>query len=648
MDGMAGTRRAGRAAGLVLAACLLGNFIYAVSNYDRYGQSWDDPGDAAYGQATLSAYTGSSGYLLSGDRRYYGPAYFMLSAAVVELSRPMGLSWNPVDVRHLLNFLSYQVAILAFYRLARRLLSPGPAAAASLLFAFQPVLFGNAFINHKDIPFLAAFLVAVVLGIRIADRPSGVETRDSAPQISRADPSSASGLRRGLRAIGPVRRGAFVLLVGIGGLFAIDLLVGKLAFGRLESAVALAYQGTAWPPLNALFSLIAEDAHKTPWSAYAVRLENVYGWMRIVAAYLAILPGLIVAWMIARKGGADLRRLRATSGVILAASAALGIAVSIRVAGLFAGGLVTLAVVLERRRNGMTALAAYWILAGSLAYLLWPFLWNAPWPRLAEAVHLMGRFPDHFVLFRGQAMSSGDLPWDYLPTLLSIQLTEPVLVLSALGVISLVLARRNLRDRRTLLVVLGVWFLVPVLASVFLRVPLYSGFRQVFFALPPLFLMAGVGLEFLWQKVENRFMRVVLVLAILAPGLAGIGGLRPYEYIYYNAFIRGVRGAEGLFVHDYWCTSYREAMAVLNSTAEQGARIAIAEPFDIAAPFARSDLQLVRSRNDPQADYRLRCNNQGDLTSENLLEFQEAVAVSRQGVPLSVILRQATPAQVSP
>lgn len=36
----------GRAASLVLAACLLGNVIYAVLGAERYGQSWDDPAEA--------------------------------------------------------------------------------------------------------------------------------------------------------------------------------------------------------------------------------------------------------------------------------------------------------------------------------------------------------------------------------------------------------------------------------------------------------------------------------------------------------------------------------------------------------------------------------------------------------------------------
>jgi hypothetical protein len=168
------------------------------------------------------------------------------------------------------------------------------------------------------------------------------------------------------------------------------------------------------------------------------------------------------------------------------------------------------------------------------------------------------------------------------------------------------------------------------------------------FALPPLFLIAGLGIELIWLTVRSRILRVALVLAFLAPGLAGIVQLRPYEYVYYNAFIGGVAGAEGLYVHDYWCTSFREAMAYINMVAPPGARVAIGEPFEAAASFARPDLDLVRSLRDPQASFRLRCNNQGNFTSGNLDEFPQAVAVSRLGVPLSVVLRQSAPAQDRP
>jgi hypothetical protein len=127
--------------------------------------------------------------------------------------------------------------------------------------------------------------------------------------------------------------------------------------------------------------------------------------------------------------GAGLNRCRRSFYVMIAGSGAearaeerrlhsvgLGrrrIAAAIRVVGLFAGGLVALAVLLEQGRKGVVMLAAYGLLALVVTYLFWPFLWSSPLRQLAEAASVMARFPDHAVLFRGSAITSGDLPWDY-------------------------------------------------------------------------------------------------------------------------------------------------------------------------------------------------------------------------------------------
>jgi len=52
--------------------------------------------------------------------------------------------------------------------------------------------------------------------------------------------------------------------------------------------------------------------------------------------------------------------------------------------------------------------------------------------------------------------------------------------------------------------------------------------------------------------------RVIPGILLVVPGLAGIVELRPYEYNSYNPIRRWDSGAEGLFPHDDWCSSYRE------------------------------------------------------------------------------------------
>ena len=186
-----------REAGILLLLAM--NLVFGATHASDYGQSWDDPGDAAYGRVAMRAYVGSREYLQTGDRKYYGPLYFMVSSGLTQAVHSAVPEWNPVDVRHFLNFVTFQMAILAFYALARRLLAIGPALVATLLFASQPVLFGHAFINQKDIPFLAAFLAAMALGLRVTDGLKASRNRTAptvgTPRTHRQYPPSCAGGR---------------------------------------------------------------------------------------------------------------------------------------------------------------------------------------------------------------------------------------------------------------------------------------------------------------------------------------------------------------------------------------------------------------------------------------------------------------------
>ena len=627
LSAVAAARR--RREAIVVVVLLAAGVLCAAGLASGYGQSWDDPGDAAYGQTVLRAYLGSHAYLQGGDRRFYGPLYFMFAGGMSQVFARIVPAWSAVDIRHFLNFTVFLVGLAAFYHLARRLIGFGPAVVTTLLFAFQPVFFGHAFINQKDIPFLSGFLLTIALGVRAAES----KPDDNGVPLGLA-------LKKGWRLSSPARRAIFVLATGAGLLLAADLIVGGFVEGRGQILLAQAYRGQAFVPVQAIFALLARDAYKTPLADYAEKLHGIFGWLRLIGAYLAALPALLLGRQMARRGGA--RGYRHLTRATLPAALALGASLSIRIAAAFAGALVSLLLLWRKGRRSTLDLIGYWVVALSLCYLTWPFLWGAPLKNALQAVRMTAAFTSHPVLFRGTELSSWKLPWDYLPTLLSVQLTETALILIALGLVALIPRWRS-SPRRDLLVLLLAWFLVPFLASVVGRVPLYSNFRQVLFALPPLFLLAGLAIDFGWLRWRSPFVRSALAALILLPGVVAIVQLRPYEYIYYNSLTGGVKGAEGLYEHDYWCTSYREAMAYVNARAAEGARVAIAEPYDAAAGFARRDLVLVRSSRDAQAAYALRCNNRGDLTLHNLEGFPVGYVVARKGVVLSVVFEANRP-----
>jgi hypothetical protein len=138
----------------------------------------------------------------------------------------------------------------------------------------------------------------------------------------------------------------------------------------------------------------------------------------------------------------------------------------------------------------------------------------------------------------------------------------------------------------------------------------YNNIRQLHFVLVPMFLLAGIGLDGLMAAVTRRWAQGLLLALVLLPGIAGIVRLHPYEYTYFNALAGGTAGAEGKYGLDYWCTSYREAMAYVNEVAAPGDQVMVMGPLRPAMAFARSDLDVLRNEGDRQVrgvDYLVTC-----------------------------------------
>lgn len=76
-------------------------------------------------------------------------------------------------LRHLLTFLSFILAVLCFYDLAKnRYKSWQMGLLAALLLVLSPRIFGSAFFNHKDLFFMSLLLISSWALIRFLQRPS--------------------------------------------------------------------------------------------------------------------------------------------------------------------------------------------------------------------------------------------------------------------------------------------------------------------------------------------------------------------------------------------------------------------------------------------------------------------------------------------
>lgn len=144
---------------------LLISFLIGVVVVRDYGASWDDPKRYAYATNSLKAYLGQGGDI-DDDK---GPFFVMLARIGTEAIIRMLPGWQPMDGWHLMSFLSFLLGVISFYAISLRLCSARAAFTTTLLFCTQPLLWGHAFINSKDIPFMAFFLASVAAGLWLVD-----------------------------------------------------------------------------------------------------------------------------------------------------------------------------------------------------------------------------------------------------------------------------------------------------------------------------------------------------------------------------------------------------------------------------------------------------------------------------------------------
>jgi hypothetical protein len=180
---------------------------------------------------------------------------------------------------------------------------------------------------------------------------------------------------------------------------------------------------------------------------------------------------------------------------------------------------------------------------------------------------LAADFPVHTTLFRGLDVGSNALPWGYFPTLAGLQLTVTAVLLILLGLAVLIWKLLRASRRSSPIGLLALWIAVPTTALVLRILPAY-GIRHLIFLFPPLFVLAGLGIEVVMRRLRPTWARALAFIAVILPGVLGIVRLHPYESIYFNALGGGVSGADGKYELDRWCLSYREATEAVNRLAQ--------------------------------------------------------------------------------
>lgn len=635
---------------LPLAILLAANIVIGTLVVENYGVSWDENGLYRYASNTLQIYqkffNGETVTLREitawFNLHYYGPLFAMLSYLFAASSGRLWPDSLAVVYGHYFYFLTFLLGLTGFYLLCLRFMGRWSAVGATLLFNTQPLFWGHAFINPKDTPFMTIFLWAILLGLRMveSDLPED-QTKNQIAwlQASRKDwrDFSRKTITR-LQLLGSGVMGSLLLFV----------LSKSAVLGWLGQLARVILRTGESHPGYAFMRSVAGGISTTNVPDYINKASILYDQSLLIFAVLGMVGFVLYLACVLPNGRQtllqgllDWHRYWIPAGVY-GAGLVLGLCTAVRVVGPAAGGLVALMYLGAAGWRAIPGLVVYFGVAGGVAYALWPFLWGAPILRFFESLTVMSDFPAQFLNWvNGEWLASHELPWTHFPQLLLVQMTIPLLVLAGTGF--LVYLRRFKWRASAMLTpstVLILWFLVPFIGIMVFRPGMYDNFRQFFFILPPLFLMAGFGLDWCLTKIRGKLLKFLFVLAVALPGAVNIYLLHPYEYVYYNRLAGPPPTAYQNYELDYWATSYREAVLFLNEYAEENARVYFWGADYSMRPYGRPDLIQAWQKlaYDDPVDYAVlssRYNTHLEFFPESPIIY----SITRNGVVLAVVKR---------
>ncbi len=177
---------------------------------------------------------------------------------------------------------------------------------------------------------------------------------------------------------------------------------------------------------------------------------------------------------------------------------------------------------------------------------------------------------DYEVLYMGKFLLKDERPWHYLFTYSAIQLPLVILLLLGIGIYFL-LRKRIKFDVYHPVSVLSLLIFLNTAIYLLLHPVVYNTTRHFLYLLTSIVLIAGFFLIEIFGRVTKKVRMIIIgsVSAYLLFTFIRMAHLHPYEYVYYNELIGGLRGVEYKYELDYWGAAYKESAQLVASVVEK-------------------------------------------------------------------------------
>lgn len=230
-------------------------------------------------------------------------------------------------------------------------------------------------------------------------------------------------------------------------------------------------------------------------------------------------------------------------------------------------------------------------------YLFWPALWLKPSHFFDSITYFLNHGWPGSVLYFGKVYKGAEVPWHY--PFVYILITTPIITLICLA-FGFNQALKNIRRKEKSLeyLLLLSWLFIPLLIASKPGTVKYDGVRHFLIVLPPLAVLAGIGLTQVLNTLRKRLPKnyQVLTLSLLLISSAWLLYdsilISPYGGSYFNQGLRLFipENIENVLEIEYWGTTYRSGVEWLNQYAGKNS--------SFCAPIAPHLIQFYPRRED--------------------------------------------------
>lgn len=236
---------------------------------------------------------------------------------------------------------------------------------------------------------------------------------------------------------------------------------------------------------------------------------------------------------------------------------------------------------LQFMRKAAMAFAPALLIAYPMMIAAWPWAGLAPLNPVRGLIAFSNFHYPIRTLLAGTVYEMATVPRWYVPVYLVIKLPLPTLLGDALAVALIAVPRlagdmmKKTRRRDTAFLAFTVAF--PLSCQVILHGPAFTGLRHFLFVVPVLSALAGIAFDTALAALAKRHRDLAAVAGVaVAASFVWVAGvlvrLHPYEYLFFNEFVGGLKGASRRYDTDYWVNMMPEGVKDLEDFLKHDGR----------------------------------------------------------------------------